>query len=124
VDVKGTRLTVGYVAGEASAFSHPQGVHRRLAASVDYRVYLLTPAAARDVVVLLAEPPTCAQQCALDHGHAHFRAGGDLRISEPFQFSQHHDRVLPCGEAAECAVQGGELLATLKAGIRTGRGRK
>ena len=114
---------MSYVAGKAPALAQAEGIHRCLAAGVDYRVDLLASAAGRNFVVLLAEPAACTEQCALDHGHGHSGLSGDFRIREALQLAQDHDLVLPLREAAECPVEDGELLAPLEGGIGAGVGR-
>ncbi len=106
------------MAGEPALLAHTERIHRALAALGDHRMDLLTPAAARDVVVFLAQSAPSAQQRALHHRHADAQLARDLLVRVASELAQCEHAVLLLGETLERAVQGGQPLTVLETGIR------
>jgi hypothetical protein len=111
------------VAGKAASLPQTEGPERGKATCVDHLVHLSAAAPARYVLILLAQTTARAQERAFDHGQGHSGAPGDLGVGQALELPEHHDRVLPLGEAAERRVQRGQLLTLFEAGVRRGRRR-
>ena len=111
-------LAVGEMAGEAAAVTDPERAHRAQPSAVDRRLDLLAALAAGQLLVLLAELATRAEQAALDHLAGHVEALADLVVGHALELAHHQQLVMGRREAAEGAAEVIEPLLALDRGRR------
>ena len=71
-----------------------------------------------DLVEAVAQPPTGAEQQALDRAVREAHPVADLVVGEPFQLSHHENLVLRAGKVVERHAQRFELASACDLGVR------
>src|SRR5579884_196146 len=102
--------TVLDVVRERTAVSQAQLARGPVAPRVEHRPHVLATPAAREIVELLRQPSTGAEQGALDDHLRHPELIADLAVGEALELAQDDDLVVAVREAAESPAQVVELL--------------
>ena len=112
---------MGEVTDELPAFADPERGQRSFVARVDQRLDPSTAAAARELLVLLAQTATGAKQGALDHRPAHPEPPADLAVGESLELAEDEHAVVALHQPAEGSTQVVEPLLGLDRHVRRGR---